>query len=216
MQHNAVLLVGLLARASVAFRRRFAADTSAMEALLEMLGGSDTGTLRNVIWALRSLSAEGILRDISTRRAAVSSLRSLSCRSQDQSINIQAKDLATTLQRPCPIDTNDKYDDEAAAAAGLASIMHTPPPRGQPEIEIGGALHLGVLQHQSDEREGESGGRKRKATSPDVSNRVSRRLSEMRRRVFAEDEESLLEAAEEANNMETTTSLSFLIQAAEG
>ena len=104
MQHNAVLLVGLLSRASVAFRRRFAAHIEAMEAIIAMLGCDDSSTLCNVLWALQSLTAEGILRESATRRSTVAALRPLFGNADSRVAN-HSKALAENLKRPCAIDT---------------------------------------------------------------------------------------------------------------
>jgi hypothetical protein len=208
MQHNAVLLVGLLSRASVAFRRRFANENGAMEVIINMLQCPDNSTLANVLWALRSLASEGILGEASTRRATVSHLRPLFS-NQDPRVAGQSKALAETLKRPRPLNTKPREDEEAAAALG--SILHTPPP----------SLSVALEQRSP-------ASRKRKATSEpageepearSTSRRLSERVAPSRRDVFAEEEE--VEEVEEVTPVDAPVSaesaaLSFLIQAADG
>merc|ERR1712216_813639 len=128
MQHNAALLLGQLSRASVAFRRKFASNAKAMDALLSLLRLEDTDTVVNVLWALRHLVSEGLQRDTVIRATATASLKPL-MESADERIVTSVEALQDVLRRPVPIQTDTSNSDEdEQAAVGLASILNTPPP----------------------------------------------------------------------------------------
>jgi len=129
MLHNSSLLLGQLARASVAFRRRLASNVPAMEALVGLLQSSDTDLVCNTLWALRSIVVEGTHRDATVRRRTASILKPL-LGSSDGKVLLNAKALNEILRRPIPISVEKTEDDEGALA--LASILYTPPPCANP------------------------------------------------------------------------------------
>lgn len=222
MQHNAALLLGQLARASVAFRRRFAGRTQAMASLVSLLVCKDTDTVCNTLWALRSLVEEGTHRDPVVRRQTAAMLKPLT-KSPDPRVVINAEALCQTLRRPCPIDTTTDVDDEAAVLS-LASILHTPPPCAAPR---------GHTLGDADTPSQTAIKRKKGLDSVyckiglgsvycmDDYDRPSKRFDRTQRDVFEDDElESDADIANDIYDEDLTSggsgALAFLIQAAEG
>jgi len=203
MQHNAALLLGQLARGSVAFRRRFAADVKAMDALVSLMQCGEDDTVCNSLWALRSLVVEGTHQDPVVRQRTAAALKPL-LGSADPRVATNAKALGEILRRPCPIDTHRDVDDEAAA--GLALILHTPPPSEAPRVH--------TLEPGSP-----SSGRSKRTRGANVreGERKSKRITK-RRELQGESNED-----EDANSVHKENvdaprlcALASLIQAAEG
>lgn len=214
MQHNAALLLGQLARASVAFRRRFAGRAQGMASLVSLLICSDTDTVCNTLWALRSLVEEGTHRDPLVRRQTAAMLKPLT-KSPDARVVVNAEALCHMLRRPCPIDTTSDVDDEAAVLS-LASILHTPPPCAAPR-----AHHLGLGDADNCPSRAP---RKRKNTlgsvycKDDNTERMCKRLDRTQRDVFEDESDADIanETYDEEPNSGDLGALAFLIQAAEG
>jgi len=222
MQHNVALLLVLLARGSVAFRRSFSAHAEAMEALLSLLACEDSDTVCNTLWALRHLVVEGIHRDTTVRKRTAAIIKPLT-QSPDMRVATNAKAVADILHRPVPIDTSIADDDEAVA--GLASILHTPPPSAAPRnIEA----HTQSVEPSAQQRP------KRKS-SPASSQRDPavvglRQRKRLQRREEGEEDNVLLEQGqqefeeqtpaevveENPEDDEAAGALAYLIQAAEG
>lgn len=110
MQHNVALLLGQLARGSVAFRRSFSAHSEAMEALLSLLDCEDSDTVCNILWGLRHLVVEGIHRESAVRKRTAAIIKPLT-QSTDERVATNAKAVADILHRPVPIDTHAVDDD---------------------------------------------------------------------------------------------------------
>merc|ERR1712070_36356 len=124
MMHNSALLIGQLARASVAFRRQFCHHVDAMAALLNILTcDDDDDTVCNTLWALRHLVVERANRDqVLAAKSSVSAL----AKHSDERVAANAAALLDILRRPTPIAADQTQADDAAA--GLLGILHTPPP----------------------------------------------------------------------------------------
>lgn len=213
MQHNAVLLLGQLARASLAFRRRFAAHVAGMEALVGVMDCDDAQTKGNALWALRNLVDEGAHRDMAVRKRTQAKLKALALMaSPDSIVATNAKALNDILRRPIPINTVTA-DDEAAA--GLASILHTPPPSEAPRVQR--------MEETADSRRApkrKSPPQPQETRRGQQGERTSKRLANRRSSVFADEESD--DAANDTpdegqvDDAGHASALAFLIQAAEG
>merc|ERR1711939_8215 len=226
MQHNAALLLGQLSRASVAFRRKFASNAKAMDALLSLLRLEDTDTVCNVLWALRHLVSEGLQRDTVIRTTATTLLKPL-MESDDERVVTSAEALQDVLRRPVPIQTdkNAASDEDEQAAAGLASILNTPPPTSS-QTSPDSATE--VAEANGAEPASSSSRRKHRLVEPveEPELRRSKRSRRSRRHGDEEEEEAKEEEAvqvqgeegeaAEAEGESAEAALAFLIQAAEG